>query len=320
MDIESRTGQIDFALDLLKLGQTYNIDGLDDLLLTLLELYYLVYQPSMKYSMMTLEDFKKLSNADTINRLLDGLRMDHFGEDFHATILPFLTCVDVVKSEERKQKFKEILAHKLITFPQIAVIFFEECAIDVFSVQEQKKLILEYIHHKPSFHSFEYSERLLHSLSKMSNESQETVEYNLGQSIECLKILSVYGIDKDILWIEQMKDQKDIQLGIIRKILHTMNASQSEIEWRNVFNDILKIISLEPFKAVTIDIATTEFFSSLLTSCCFGLAKHILYSKSGQVISKEARENAILDAARSFFDNSTLCAKSSKGMIAALEW
>ena len=53
--IEAESGQIEFAIDLLKLGNSYNIKGLDSTLDKFVNLAFLAYQCSLKNAALTFE-------------------------------------------------------------------------------------------------------------------------------------------------------------------------------------------------------------------------------------------------------------------------
>jgi len=87
-EIEKNSSLVDNALQLVKIGKSHNIKGLEDLLLeleTLDDLVYTVYLEDM-----SLDKLEKLSNMEKIKLLMSTSNEINFVENIKNLLLPFI--------------------------------------------------------------------------------------------------------------------------------------------------------------------------------------------------------------------------------------
>lgn len=87
-EIEKNSSLVDNALQLIKIGKSYNINGLEDLLLELETLDDLVYIVHLED--MPLDKLEKLSNMEKIKLLMNTSNEVNFVENIKNLLLPFI--------------------------------------------------------------------------------------------------------------------------------------------------------------------------------------------------------------------------------------
>lgn len=87
-EIEKNSSLVDNALQLVKIGKSHNINGLEDLLLELETLDDLVYIVHLED--MPLDKIEKLSNMEKIKLLMSTSNEVNFVENIKNLLLPFI--------------------------------------------------------------------------------------------------------------------------------------------------------------------------------------------------------------------------------------
>ncbi|XP_039307563.1 neuroblastoma-amplified sequence isoform X2 [Solenopsis invicta] len=320
-EIEKNSSLVDNALQLIKIGKSHNINGLEDLLLELETLDDLVYTVHLED--MPLDKLEKLSNMEKIKLLMSTSNKVNFVENIKNLLLPFI---------KRRHQYlggdlqKCLLSDYLIslskddlTFP---VKFFDYLKqtqdMEIIElIDDVATLALDCIYACDDLDMYEKAKDILDSISedydgKRTNAICNLLEESEGE-LDCVKLLSKYGVKTTLNFIRKNRNDPDIAKSLLTQMARSLNKSlipPDEREWAQLLNDLLDIHGLI-FSCIAVETCFEICVSARLLSrikCtirnCTTLIETKRNEKSLLKVSYEKAVNLILEASKEYFNGS----------------
>ncbi|KYN08466.1 Neuroblastoma-amplified sequence [Cyphomyrmex costatus] len=328
-EIEKNSSLVDNALQLVKIGKSHNIKGLEDLLLELETLDDLVYTVHLED--MPLDKLEKMSNMEKIKLLMSTSNEVNFVENIKNLLLPFIKRRHQYLGGDL-QKF--LLSDYLIclskddlTFP---VKFFEYLKqtqdIEIIeSIDDVVTLALDCIYACDNLDMYEKAKDILDSISKdhdetRSNTTREDIliwDISLLKECEgeldCVRILSKYGVKITLKFIQENINDPDVAKSLLIQTARSLNKSlipPDEREWAQLLNDMLDVHGLI-FSCIAVETCFEICVSARLLSrikCiirnCATLIETKKNEKSLLKVSYEKAIDLILEASKEYFNGS----------------
>ncbi|KYM76506.1 Neuroblastoma-amplified sequence [Atta colombica] len=327
-EIEKNSSLVDNALQLVKIGKSHNIEGLEDLLLELETLDDLVYTVHLED--MPLDKLEKMSNMEKIKLLMSTSNEVNFVENIKNLLLPFIKRRHQYLGGDL-QKF--LLSDYLICLSKDDLTFpvkFFECLkqtqdIEIIElIDDVVTLALDCIYACDNLDMYEKAKDILDSISKnhdekRSNATQEDVRdmslEECERELDCVRILNKYGVKTTLKFIQKNRNDPDVARLLLIQMATSLNKSlipPDEREWAQLLNHMLEIHGLI-FSCIAVETCFEICVSARLLSrikCiirnCVTLIETKKNEKSLLKVSYEKAVDLILVASKEYFNGSRM--------------
>ncbi|KAL6266607.1 hypothetical protein P5V15_003452 [Pogonomyrmex californicus] len=317
-EIEKNSSLVDNALQLVKIGKSYNINGMEDLLLDLETLDDLVYKVNLED--MSLDKLEKLTNVEKIKLLMSTSTETNFVENIKNLLLPFIKRRHQYMGDLQRcllSDYLVCLSKDDLTFP---VKFFKSVKQTQDSeiiemIDAMASLALDCVYACDDLDMYEKAKNILDSILKDYNGKSSIcslLEQCEGE-LDCIRLLNKYGVKTTLKFIQQNKNDLDIAKSLLVQMAKSLNKSllpPDEREWAQLLNDMLDIHGLI-FPCIAVETCFEICVSARLlsrTKCtirnCATLIETKKNEKSLVKVSYETAIELILEASKEYFNGS----------------
>ncbi|XP_036139993.1 neuroblastoma-amplified sequence isoform X2 [Monomorium pharaonis] len=320
-EIEKNSSLIDNALQLVKIGKSHNINGLENLLLELETLDDLVY--TVRLEDISLDKLEKLSNMEKIKLLMSTSNEMNFVENIKNLLLPFIKRRHQYLGGELQKclltDYLISLSKDDLTFP---VKFFEYLKqtqdIEIIElIDNVATLALDCIYACDDLDMYEKAKDILDSLSKNHDGKRPNAICNLLNEsegeLDCVRLLNKYGVKTTLKFIRKNRNDPDVARSLLTETARNFNKSlipPDEREWAQLLNDLLDIHGLI-FSYMGVETCFEICVSARLLSrikCiirnCATLIETKKNEKSLLKVSYNKAVDLILEASKEYFNGS----------------
>ncbi|XP_015111242.1 neuroblastoma-amplified sequence [Diachasma alloeum] len=317
--IERDSCIVENALELIKIGKSHRIDGLEDLLVELETLNDLIYKIYLED--MSLAQLEKLSNLQKLQLLMSRTTEESFINDITSFLLPFLyrrqEHLDVALEKHLFREYLVELSQADLTFPSILFHNLGQDPRIVEVIDDVMTLALGCIHSCVSPDMYEKARDIFDAVSKNfsikdSSRSENPLD-DLGKELECLKILNKYHVSSTIRFISENKENPEpvrVLLNEMASSLKERSPAPPQEAWTELLNDILEVQGLV-FNCIETEIcfeivASTKLSSGVKANIqdCVSLIETRRKEGSFLKISYPRAIELVVEAARRYFDSS----------------
>ncbi|XP_063995592.1 NBAS subunit of NRZ tethering complex-like [Diachasmimorpha longicaudata] len=318
--IERDSCIVENALELIKIGKSHRINGLEDLLVELETLNDLIYKIYLED--MSLVQLEKLSELQKVQLLMSRTTEGSFINDIRSYLLPFLyrrqEYLDIALEKHLFREYLVDLSQEDLSLP---VILFHNLGQDrriLDVIDDVMTLALGCIHSCVDLDMYEKAKDIFNAVSKPncnvqdSSRSENPLD-DLGKELECLKILNKYYVGSTIRFISENKEnpeQAKLLLTEMANSLKERSPPPPQEAWTELLNDILEIQGLV-FNCIDTEICFEIVVSTKLSSgvksniqSCVSLIETKRKEGSFLKISYTRAVELIVEAARTYFDSS----------------
>ncbi|XP_043281636.1 neuroblastoma-amplified sequence-like [Venturia canescens] len=319
--IERDSCIVDNALELIRIGKSHNISGLEPLLIELETLDDLVYKIHLEDK--SLAQLEKLSDLEKVELLMSTSNERNFVNNIRNYILPFA---------QRKVKYlggdldKSLLSDYLIALSEkdltLPSKFFESLNqfhdTEILSmIDDVVCLALECIYSCMDTGMYEKAKEIFDNIPKpqssISYHGPPTNVEDLEKELESLKILNKYQVQTTLRFIRDNKSKPEevkIILEEMAKSLNRITPPPDEKTWAELLNDMLEIhemifgcIDIEVCFEICVAVRLASRIKANIQNC----ANLIETKKNDQSLLKVAYRRAvdlILEASKEYFNSS----------------
>ncbi|KAG7201140.1 hypothetical protein KM043_003931 [Ampulex compressa] len=319
--IEQNSFMVVNALQLVKIAQSHNIPGLDELLLDLETLDDIVYKVYVED--MSLDELEKLDSLEKIKLLMSKSSEKTFVDDIKHLVLPFI---------KRRHQYLGGDAPNYLLWDYLTCISKDDITLPakLFEHLRQSQdadlhrvigdsaaLALDCIYTCNDFNMHDKAKHILDSISKDRSGKRSgttcTLLEELERELECANILNKYGVNTTLNFLQKNKSNPEaakILLIQMARNLNKISPPPDERQWAQLLNDMLEIHGLI-FTCVDIEICFEICVSARLVSGsksniqnCVALIETRKSEQSLLKVSYEKAVNLILDASKEYFNSS----------------
>lgn len=319
--IERDSCIVDNALELIRIGKSHNISGLEELLIELETLDDLVYKIYLED--MSLAQLEKLSDLEKVKLLMSTSNDKNFVANVRNYVVTFA---------RRKQRYlggkldKRLLSDYLVTLSEndltLPAKFFESLkqlqdteVLDM--IEDVVELALDCMYSCVNANMYDRAKDIFDSIPKplSSRESHgpSTAIEDLERELECLKILNKYNVRTTLCFIRDNKSQPSEVTFILGEMANCLNRTTpppDENTWAELLNDMLEIHELI-FSCVDVEICFEICVSARLASGvktniqnCANLIETKRSDQSLLKVSYDRAVDLVLEASKRYFDSS----------------
>ncbi|XP_012278109.1 neuroblastoma-amplified sequence isoform X2 [Orussus abietinus] len=319
--IERNCCMVDNALELVRIGKSRNIPGLENLLLDLETLDDLVYK--IRLEKMSLTQLEKLSDLEKITLFMSTSDETNFVANIKNSVLSFL---------RRKHKYgdgncdKYLLGKYLISLSKdnlnLPLKFFEYLERfqdpDVMeAIDDAVTLALDCLYTSTDLDMYEQASEILRIVETQFFVKPPNTEFDpvdeAEKELRCIEILRNYNVKVTLNYVrENKKDPESVKM-LLTQMARSLNKKVTppdENFWAQLLNDMLEIHELV-FSCLDIEICFEICVSARLVSGiktniqnCTNLIETKKNEQSLLKVTYERAVHLILDASREYFNSS----------------
>uniref|UniRef100_A0A0C9RYP9 Nbas_0 protein n=1 Tax=Fopius arisanus TaxID=64838 RepID=A0A0C9RYP9_9HYME len=317
--IERDSCIVENALELVKIGKSHRIEGLEELLVELETLNDLVYKICLEDTSLT--QLEKLSDLQKLQMIMGRTSEGRFIHDITHYVLPFLwRRREYLEIPLERHLFKEYLvglSENDLTLPSILFHSLGQEPRVLEAIDDVMLLALDCIHSCVDPEMYQRAREILeavsrpHSSAKDSSRGDNPLD-DLEKELECLKILNKYHVRSTIKFINENKENPDevrLVFEEMAKSLKERGSAPQEV-WTELLNDILQVQGLiftciDPEKCFEI-VVSMKLSSGVKSSIqdCVSLIETKKKEGSFLKISYPRAVELVVDAAREYFNAS----------------
>ncbi|KZC12834.1 PREDICTED: neuroblastoma-amplified sequence-like [Dufourea novaeangliae] len=319
--IERNSYMVDNALQLIKIGKSHNINGLENLLFdleTLDDLLYKVYLEDL-----SLDQLQKLSNLEKIKLLMSMTTEKSFVDDIKNFVLPFIKRIhQYLDGELQRHLFNDYLICISQEDLKLPVKLFEYLKVSqdneiLQMIEDISTLALDCTYACNDPNMYEKAMCIVESVAKDRDGKRSSgiisLLEELDRELECTKILNKYDVKTTLNALRKNKSDPEVVKQLLvqmARTLHKIVPTPDERQWTQLLNEMLEIHSLT-FTCVDIEICFEICVSSRLVSgvksniqTCAALIETKKNEQSLLKVSYEKAVNLILEASKEYFNSS----------------
>ncbi|XP_076178527.1 NBAS subunit of NRZ tethering complex isoform X2 [Ptiloglossa arizonensis] len=330
--IERNSGMVDNALQLIKIANSHNINGLENLLLDLETLDDLIYKVYLED--LSLDQLQKLTNLEKIKLLMSITTEKSFVDDIKNFVLPFVKRRhQYLGGELQRHLFNDYLICISKEDLKLLVKLFEYIKQSQDSeilqmIEDIVMLAIDCIYACNNPNMYEKATCIVDSIAKDRGRNRTsgicTLLEELDRELECTKILNKYGVETTLNALRKNKIDPEAAKQLLIQMARGLNKiipPPDEKQWAQLLNEMLEIHCLI-FTCVDIEICFEICVSARLMSgvkCniqnCAGLIETKKSEQSLLKVSYEKAVSLILEASKEYF-NSSKCLTDSNMELA----
>ncbi|XP_047117537.1 NBAS subunit of NRZ tethering complex-like isoform X2 [Schistocerca piceifrons] len=321
--LESRSGIVDHALNLLNLGKERNVVGLEDLFHDLKTLDSLVYEINLVGA--NLSNLKSLSDFEKAKLLMSKTSEETFVNDIKHLLLPFLERCEK-QSEGIKMKLLgeylvDVSSDNLkLPYKLFEYLLMEPNSVITADTEEIINLGFTCIYASPDPDQLDIAEGITTLISKQPLGSLNDLFpkirdklHELQRQLTSAKILRNNGIPKAVSYIRDIANNAPAVKQLLSRLARSLAkriSSPSKSQWEQLLNDILTLQE-KVFKCIPTKECYEIYAETLLSSGDkknIAEASTILECRKSAVIPKmvsfDRSVKLVLQVAREYFDSS----------------
>ncbi|GIY81302.1 neuroblastoma-amplified sequence [Caerostris extrusa] len=302
-EIESRSGLMDNAIQLLKLGIQRNIEGLEKLLDDMTTVEALVYECRVKVD-LSLHEYEELTDFEKVKLMMSTTSEENFLKNVHQWLVPFLNRCSKYDAGSGKSLFKSYLLSiskkDFIYCQKILESIKSDPSFIITDFNEIINLTLECVYQcektgelKKARTIYELLLSLPDTFARITRKvySLPGSVANLKKQISVAELLEKNGLAVTLSMVQDISNSAEE----IRKILTKLTRMAShrvpvldEEEWKALLLDILEMQKIL-FECVTYEDCYEIVLRSLL---CSGKLENITFAgKMMECNNKQRRQN-----------------------------
>ncbi|CAK9831040.1 NBAS subunit of NRZ tethering complex [Anthophora retusa] len=332
--IERNSYMIDNALQLIQIGKSHNITGLENLLLDLETLDDLIYKVYVED--LTLDQLQKLSNLEKIKLLMCMTTERSFVDDIKNFLLPFIRRRhQYLGGDLQRHLFRDYLVCISKEDLKLPAKLFEHLNQSHDSeilemIEDIATLALDCIYACDNLNMYEKAMSIVDSIAKDRTGKRTsatcTLLEELDRELECTKILNKYGVKTTLNALRRNKSNPETAKQILVQMARSLNKivpPPDDKQWAQLLNEMLEIHGLI-FTCVDIEICFEICVSARLVSGvksniqnCATLIETRKNEQSLLKVSYDKAVNLILDASKEYFSSSQSLTDSNMDLARA---
>ncbi|XP_076245721.1 NBAS subunit of NRZ tethering complex [Calliopsis andreniformis] len=319
--IERNSCMVDNALQLIKIAKSYNISGLENLLLDLEILDDLIYKIYLEH--LSLDHLQKLTSLEKIKLLMSVTTDNSFVNDIKNFVLPFIRKRhEYLGGELQRHLLSDYLIcvskENLILTVKLFEYLRQSRDIEIFEmIEDIATLALDCIYACNDIDMYEKAMRIIDSIAKDRDGRRTsgvcTLLEELDRELECTKILKKYGVKTTLNALRKNKSSPDTAKELLIQMARSLNKRvppPDDKQWAHLLNDMLEIHGLI-FTCVDIEICFEICVSARLVSGvksniqnCAALIETKKNEESLLKVSYAKAVHLILEASKEYFNSS----------------
>ncbi|GFR05331.1 neuroblastoma-amplified sequence [Trichonephila clavata] len=303
-EIESRSGLVDNAIQLLKLGMQRNIEGLEKLYDTMITIEVLVYECRVKVD-LSLKEYEDLTDFEKVKLMMSTTSQDNFLKNVHQWLVPFLGRCSKYDPGSGRTLFKSYLLsvskNDLIYCQKVLENMKFDPSFVITDFNEIINLMLDCIYHCERTGELKKARTIYELLISLPDAFSKTYRKvfslpgsvsNLKRHISVAELLDKNGLAVPLSLVQNISNSTEE----VRKILTKLTRMAShrvpmldEEEWKALLTDVLEMQKIL-FQCVTYEDCYEIILQSLL---CSGKLENITFAGKMMECNNKQRKQII---------------------------
>nr|XP_042904334.1 neuroblastoma-amplified sequence [Parasteatoda tepidariorum] len=307
--VEARSGLVDNALQLLKLGMQRNIQGLEKLYDDLKTLEILIYDCGIKKD-LNLSDFQKLSDSEKVKLIMSTTPKENFIAHLYSWLVPYLNQCEKYSSGSAKPLLKNYILYMSSNDLSYCKMFMESLKSETCSIlcefDDMVFLGLDCVYACERTDELKNAAAIYEILLTLPDYFNKTYRKlcslpstvaDLKKHIRVAEILEKNNFAVTLSMVQSLSNNmlevKKVLVKLTRMASHRIPVLDEE-EWTNLLSDILEMHKVL-FKCVTYEDCYEIVLHSLL---CSGKNENITFAgKMMECNNKKKREKNFIGPA-----------------------